>query len=147
METGLETRNERIARDLVSGALAVNEARDGLRAAIQLLDNALQKLNTGVAYWHPVSLQSTPPGLAVHLGYAPVRKRWGVSIRVSGSRAVHLAGAPMPICLEAIPYLGEMLEGLVAAVMAEASKAREGRERVSAACKALDVGDVGDMEI
>jgi hypothetical protein len=60
----------------------LNIASQELGGAILVLDDALQKLNLGVAAWLAISAGEDPPSWwSRDVGYAKIGKKWGLALR------------------------------------------------------------------
>jgi hypothetical protein len=71
--------------DLSSSAAALNAATQRLAKSVEVLDDALKKLNLGISSWVDVSLGSSPDNrfsTTERLGYAKVNGKWGLALKV-----------------------------------------------------------------
>lgn len=121
--------SERIAnfyKQLSASAAELNTASDELGRSISALDNALKKLNLGIAAWVKFDGHDddgTGDFWARHLGYAKIDGRWGIAISDSAGNYNSPApdrdeewlfnDAPRVFRVEAVEMLPDLLEKLI----------------------------------
>lgn len=80
-------------RKLASTATALNRASDELTHIVNVLEEALQKLNVGVSVWVSCEKWSNEDQWGeIQIGYVKIAKKWGIALQtVTGD---HYSGEP-----------------------------------------------------
>jgi hypothetical protein len=140
-------------QELSTSAVELNAATSRLTKTIEIVDEALKKLNLGISSWVEIGGASfEDEGLweTEYLGYSKVNSKWGLAFRVTSgnyrypdqdtSRESLLGDAPREARIKSLSHLPALLQQLIKDAKAAAAKINERLDEAEKLARALSNG-------